>query len=652
MKFATRKAVCIVGAAALSLSFAAALTQTASAQAGGRASTASAAKHNIERLCSKPTRPGMMACFALRRLDSMHQKVGPGTLPSGYGPADLVSAYKLNAAAGSGQTVAIVDAYDDPSAESDLAAYRSTYGLPACTTANGCFKKVNQNGVQGSYPPANQGWAGEISLDVDMVSATCPNCKILLVEANSPTTANLGTAVNRAVTMGAKFVSNSYGGGESSNESTYDASYYRHAGVAVTASTGDDGYGVSYPASSPYVTAVGGTSLSRNGSTRGWTESAWSGAGSGCSAYEAKPSYQASVNTGCSRRAVADVSAVADPNTGVAVYQTYGGSGWAVYGGTSASAPIIASVYALAGTPGATENPPSYPYAHPGNLFDVTTGSNGSCSPAQLCHGGAGWDGPTGLGTPNGSAAFAAGGGSGTVSVNNPGSQTTAVGTAVNLQLSATGGTPPYTWSATGLPPGLTIGSSTGAITGTPTTAGSYTVTASAKDVNQVTGSATFSWTITSGGGGCSGQKLGNPGFETGSAAPWTASSGVISSNGSGQTAHTGTWFAWLDGYGTTHTDNLSQSVTIPAGCGATLSYYLKITTSETGSTQYDKLAVKIGSTVVASYSNVDATGAYVPHSVNLGAYAGQTVTLTFTGTEDGSLQTSFVLDDTAITLS
>jgi len=541
----------------LSLSFAAALTQPASA-----GTTTKASKPQVQRLCSKPTRPKIMACFALRRVDSLDQKVAPGALPSGYGPADLVSAYKLNTAAGGGQTVAIVDAYDDPNAESDLANYRSTYGLSACTTANGCFKKVNQNGVQGSYPPADTGWAGEISLDLDMVSAACPNCKILLVEANSASITDLGTAVNRAVTMGAKFVSNSYGGSESSGETSWDTSYYKHNGVAVTASTGDSGYGASYPASSPYVTAVGGTSLSRNASTRGWTESAWSGAGSGCSAYEAKPSYQSSVNTGCARRAVADVSAVADPATGVAVYQTYGGSGWAVYGGTSASAPIIASVYALAGTPGAGDNPASYPYAHPGNLFDVTTGSNGTCSVTQLCRAGAGWDGPTGLGTPNGSAAFAAGG-----------------------------------------------------------------------------------------GGGCSGQLLGNPGFETGSAAPWTASAGVISSNGGGQTARTGSWFAWLDGYGTTHTDILSQTVTIPAGCAASLSYYLKITTSETGTTPYDKLTVKIGSTVVGSYSNVNASSTYLVHTVNLGAYTGQTVTLSFTGTEDGSLQTSFLLDDTAITL-
>ena len=351
----------------------------------------------------------------------------------------------------------------------------------------------------------------------------------------------------------------------------------------MTASTGDDGYGVSYPAASPYVTAVGGTSLTRDGSARGWTETAWSGAGSGCSAYEAKPSYQASVNTGCSRRAVADVSAVADPNTGVAVYQTYGGSGWAVYGGTSASSPIIASVYALAGTPGAGDNPASYPYAHTGNLFDVTTGTNGSCSPAQLCHAGAGWDGPTGLGTPNGSAAF------GTRWRLRPGHrQSTRAARPrpsalpVSLQMSASGGTPPYTWSATGLPTGPDHLASTGLITGTPTTAGTYTVT------GHGTGQSTRCIGLarrspgrsTAAAADAPASCSGNPGFETGSAPPWTASSGVISNNGSGQTAHTGTWFAWLDGYGTTHTDTLSQSVTIPAGCAASLSYYLKITTS------------------------------------------------------------------------
>ncbi|KOU53566.1 S53 family peptidase, partial [Streptomyces sp. WM6378] len=270
------------------------------------------------------------------------------------------------------------------------------------------FKKVDQNGGT-NYPTADSGWAGEISLDVDMVSAACPQCHILLVEANTANMNDLGAAVNRAVTMGAKFVSNSYGGSEDASDTTSDASYFNHPGVAITVSSGDSGYGVEYPAASQYVTAVGGTSLKKDSSTRGWSESVWGsssggdGAGSGCSAYDPKPSWQK--DTGCAKRTVADVSAVADPATGLAVYDSYQASGWNVYGGTSASSPIIASVYALAGTPGASSTPSSFPYAHTGSLNDVTSGANGSCG-NYLCKAGTGYDGPTGLGTPNGTAAF------------------------------------------------------------------------------------------------------------------------------------------------------------------------------------------------------------------------------------------------------
>ena len=326
--------------------------------------------------------------------------------PGGYNPADLQSAYKLpSSTAGSGQTVAIVDAYDDPNAESDLGVYRSQFGLAACTTANGCFKKVNQNGGT-SYPRANGGWAQEISLDLDMVSAICPNCHILLVEASSSSLTNLGTAVNTAATLGANEISNSYGGGESSSDTSYDTSYYNHPGIAITVSSGDNGYGVQYPAASQYVTAVGGTSLNRASNTRGWSETTWSGAGSGCSAYDPKPSWQ--TDGGCTRRTVADVSAVADPNTGVSVYDSYsyqGRSGWLVFGGTSVASPIIASVYALAGN-AASVNYGSYPYSHTSSLFDVTSGSNGSCGGTYLCTAGTGYDGPTGNGTPNGTGGF------------------------------------------------------------------------------------------------------------------------------------------------------------------------------------------------------------------------------------------------------
>ena len=339
---------------------------------------------------------GYARCFSLVKGDALPFASGP----SGYGPADLQAAYALpSSTAGAGQTVAIVDAFDDPTAESDLAQYRSFYGLPACTTANGCFRKVNQSGGTLPMPPPEPDWSLEISLDLDMVSAVCPNCHILLVESNTNLNTDLYTAEDTAARLGANAISNSYGGGESSSETSQDV-HFNHPGVAITASSGDDGYGVSYPAASRYLTAVGGTSLTRGGGTRGWTESAWSGAGSGCSAYEPKPAWQ--TDSGCSRRTVADVSAVADPNTGVAVL--FAGQ-WFTVGGTSASSPIVASVYALAGN-ASSVNAGSYPYSHAGSLFDIATGSNGTCSPAYLCTGVGGYDGPTGLGTPNGTGGF------------------------------------------------------------------------------------------------------------------------------------------------------------------------------------------------------------------------------------------------------
>ncbi|MFE2141705.1 putative Ig domain-containing protein [Streptomyces sp. NPDC059456] len=631
---------------------------TASTAPASASATPAASTVHTQRLCSEPAKAGFMACHALARTDLKQQlSLAPDILPSGYGPTDLQSAYALSASAGAGATVAIIDAYDDPNAESDLATYRSQYGLPPCTTANGCFKKVDQNGGT-TYPTADSGWAGEISLDVDMVSAVCPQCHILLVEANQPSMEDLGAAVNRAVTMGAKYVSNSYGGGEDSTDPGSDASYFNHPGVAITVSSGDSGYGVEYPAASQYVTSVGGTSLSRAGGTsRGWSESVWGtsgggdGAGSGCSSYTTKPSWQ--TDSGCAKRTVSDVSAVADPATGLAVYDSYQASGWNVYGGTSASAPIIAAVYALAGTPAAGSYPSSYPYAHTASLNDVTSGANGSCGSSYLCTAKSGYDGPTGLGTPNGTAAFTGGStGGNTVTVTNPGTRSTTVGTAASLQIQATDSASGQTlaYSATGLPPGLSVNASTGLISGTPTTTGSYNVTVSAKDTTNATGSTSFTWTVTPAGSSCGAtQLLGNPGFETGSAYPWTASSGVVD-NGSGEAAHSGSWKAWLDGYGSTHSDSLSQSVTIPAGCHTTLGFYLHIDTAETTTaTAYDKLTVQVNSTTLASYSNLNKNTGYAQKSFDLSSFAGQTVTIKFSGTEDSSLQTSFVIDDTAV---
>ena len=333
--------------------------------------------------------------------------VGPmATASYAYGlkPADLQRVYGVPAATGA-PTVAITVAYDNPNIESDLAAYRSQFGLPACTTANGCFKKVNQTGGT-ALPAPDIGWGQELALDVDMVSAACPLCKILVVEANSSNFSDLMPAVNYAA-ANANYVSNSWGTDEFSQVSYYE-SQFNKPGKVMTFSTGDNGFGVSYPASSQYVVAVGGTSLRLDSSGNRSSETAWSGAGSGCSAYVAKPSWQK--DTGCARRSVADVSAVADPQTGVAVYTSYGSTNgnWWVFGGTSASAPFIAGTYAAAGLPASGTNPASYPYANTTGLTDITSGSNGTCSPAYLCTAVTGFDGPTGLGVPKGAASFAA----------------------------------------------------------------------------------------------------------------------------------------------------------------------------------------------------------------------------------------------------
>ncbi len=299
----------------------------------------------------------------------------PPALIAGLNPVDLQSAYGLPAQ-NTGGTVAIVDAFDDPVAESDLAVYRRAFGLPACTTANGCFRKLNQHGVKGSYPAANTGWSEEIALDLDMVSAACPKCSIVLVEADSALLDDLGAAVDTAAAAGAKAVSNSYYALEWSSEAGENA-HYNHAGVAMTASSGDRGY-PTYPAASPYVSAVGGSSLSRG--RDGWSESAWQYTGHGCSAYIGRPFWQR--GTPCGSRSAVDLAAVADPQTGVATFATQAG-GWVVAGGTSVGAPLIAAAYALSGRP----ESPSYSYARAFAFHAI---------------GGHGYQSITGLGSPNG----------------------------------------------------------------------------------------------------------------------------------------------------------------------------------------------------------------------------------------------------------
>jgi subtilase family serine protease len=325
-----------------------------------------------------------------------------GSIP-GYHPADLQRAYNLpSSTAGYGQTIGIVVAYDDPRAESDLGVYRSKFNLGACTSSNGCFTKI---GSSGSLPSADYGWAQEAAVDLDMASAICPHCKLLLVEAPSSSVSDLIGAISTAASHGATVISNSYTALEQSGFSAYD-SQLQQARVPIVAGAGDLGFGVGWPASSPYVIAVGGTTLKSSLlSSRGYTETVWGASGSGCSSFEQKPSWQ--TDSGCANRTVADVAAVADPNTGVAVYDSYlsSGGGWLEFGGTSVSTPIVAAAYALAGNAASVSGASSI-YQHPQALFDITSGHNGSCSPSYLCNAVRGYDGPSGLGSPNGVGAF------------------------------------------------------------------------------------------------------------------------------------------------------------------------------------------------------------------------------------------------------
>jgi subtilase family serine protease len=377
-----------------------ALLLVPSTTAGARDTTPRSRLHHA---CDRTVPARHARCFALwrtRRDVDLRTSAAVGPPRHGYGPADIASAYELDQTLGAGQTIAIVDAYDNPNVERDLAAYRAAWGLSACTTANGCFRKVNQRG--GSTPPrGDPGWGVEIALDVQAVSASCPNCKILLVEADSASFKSLGKAVNAAVKLGADVVSNSYGGDEFNGMLDFAASYYTHPGVAQVAASGDFGFGPpSFPATWRNVIAIGGTSL--RSSVTGWKESAWWGAGSGCSGWIAKPSWQH--DTHCPTRVIADVSAVADPETGFAVYDTYGlgrYNGWIVVGGTSLSAPLLAGMIGLAGNPSSLDSA-RYLYRHPDGLLDVVGGSNGYCGHDYLCTAKVGYDGPTGLGSPRG----------------------------------------------------------------------------------------------------------------------------------------------------------------------------------------------------------------------------------------------------------
>ena len=514
--------------------------------------------------CGKSFIPGKKKCFVIKNAAAHPNAltVSPDAIPAGngYGPSQLQAAYNLTAASaadGAGTTVAVVDAFNDPTAAADLATYRSAAGLPALTS--GQFTVYNQNGQTSPLPataPPTDDWTLEESLDVNMVSAICPMCKINLVEASSDSGTGLFVAEQTAATtLGAKYISNSWGGGESSGDTSMDSQYFGVSGVVYTASAGDGAYsaGVIYPATSPHVVGVGGTSLNTASNSRGWTESVWKtstteGTGSGCSAFEPQPSWQASISiitAACSHRVDNDVAADADPNTGAAVYDTTNGNGgWNEVGGTSESSPIIASVFALAGNNGnGGNNAADSIYTHTANLNEVTASNNGTCTPpaqdSVLCTatGAANtYNGPTGWGTPNGLTAFQSNTAGNTVTVTNPGNQTGTVGTAVSLQISASDSASgqTLTYSATGLPAGLSINASTGLITGTPTTAGSNNVTVTAKDTTGATGSASFTWTINSATGNT--VTVTNPGNQTGTVGTAVSLQISASDSASGQT--------------------------------------------------------------------------------------------------------------------
>ena len=590
----------------------------------------------------------------------------PAATPSGYGPTQYDGAYRFNNIGedGTGITVALWE-FDGYTA-SDLTTYNSQYGLsgPAATT-------VSVDGANYNSSPGDG--QGEVELDSDIVRGVAPKASQLVYEAPNSNQGQIDMA-NLIVSQDkAQVISISWGGceaeqGTSEMTSTDNAlSQAVSEGMTVYSASGDNGSadcqsgatGVDYPASSPYVSGAGGTTLGVSGTT--WSsEKAWSGSGGGVSTVYAKPSWQTSSG---SKRTVPDISGNADyPGSPYAIY--IAGS-WTPVGGTSCVAPLWSGFTALVDQKAKAAgkatmgliNPALYAAAtanYSANFHDITSGSNGGFSA------GTGVDDVTGIGSPIGDtlANTLVGGsstGGNTVTVTSPGNQNTTTGSSVNLTVTGSDSAgAALTWSATGLPTGLSINASTGVISGTANTAGTYSVTVTAKDSTGATGSASFTWTVGTSGGGCTaGQKLGNPGFESGNTV-WSASTGVIGQNNSqGEPAHAGSWDAWLDGYGQTHTDTVSQSVTIPSGCSATLSFYLHIDTAETTkTTQYDKLTVKLGSTTLATFSNLNAASGYTQHSYNVSSLAGQTVTLTFTGSEDSAEQTSFVLDDTAVNVS
>jgi subtilase family serine protease len=387
------------------------------------ASAAAASGRPESAVCPGPVAEGFARCHAHVIVDG-HGTPSVTAAPAGYGPAQFHGAYSLGTRAPVAQVIAIVDAYNDPTIRKDLTTYDQTYGipdLPSCsaTVTSSCFAKVNQAGEASPLPGKNAGWSLEIALDVETAHQICQSCKVVLVEASSSSSANLNAAEDTAAgRLAANEISNSWGSsGEYSGELS-EAFHFNRPRIAITVASGDNGYArFGFPAASPDVIDVGGTTLkvTQSNGVYSWAgETTWSGSGSGCSLYFSAQAWQASAAgwpaTGCgAARGVADVAADADPNTGAAVYDTtkYNGrSGWFQVGGTSLASPLVAAVYALAGNTASVEYPATIPYTHTASLHDVTAGpATGSCT-TTACKAGPGYDGPTGVGTPNGIGGF------------------------------------------------------------------------------------------------------------------------------------------------------------------------------------------------------------------------------------------------------
>jgi hypothetical protein len=462
--------------------------------------------HRDAKVCA-PADPGSAACDSVARVLFVNglefHAASPADLRAAARPAASVSysavgirtAYGITTSGDPSRVIAIVDAYDDTNAYANLATYRSAMGLPAInncslSTLTGlgsgasapCFAKVNQTGGT-SLPTANAGWANEEDLDLQAASAVCQLCSIVLFEASSSSFANLGTAVTTASnTAHVLAISNSYGSNGDVSGASYPAwDNAAKKGIAVMASTGDSGYGVGFPATGTYVLGIGGTNVQVDSSGARSSESAWSGAGSGCSTYNAAPPWQVISNSPCgSKKAIADLSADADPNSGLQVYTTYNGrTGWYIFGGTSLASPLMGALYAMQGGYGGSTYASAYAWASTTAHYDVTSGSNGSCSPSVLCNAGTGWDGPTGLGSIQMAAVAPV---VTTITVSPPSASVAAGGTqqftatAYDQSNNMMNPQPTFTWS---VPVAAGTINASGLFTAGSSAGGPYTVTAS-----------------------------------------------------------------------------------------------------------------------------------------------------------------------------